>query len=119
MIKSSKFHAFLVIIYFISLVLDLTRFGVSDFMQLSIKSIVHGLIFILFIRQVKLNDIQLRLGFFIKAYLIIAFLSLLYTVSILETLKGLVSLPTTIMLIILFYGNSSMDKVLIIIRKLC
>lgn len=119
MIKSSKFHAFLVIIYFISLVLDLSRFGVSDFMQLSIKSIIHGLIFILFIRQVKLNDIQLRLGFFIKAYLIIAFLSLLYTISILETLKGLVSLLSAIILTILLYSNSSMDKVLINIRKSC
>jgi O-antigen ligase len=119
MIKSSKFYTFLVIIYFISLVLDLTRFGISDFMQLSLKSIVHGLIFILFIRQVILKNIQLRLGLFIKAYLIIAFLSLLYTISILETLKGLVSLLATIMLIILLYSNSSMDKVLIIMRKSC
>ena len=71
MIKSSKFYAFLLIIYFLSLVLDLTRFGVSDFMQLTIKIIVHGLIFILYIRQVILNNIQLRLSFFLKAYLII------------------------------------------------
>jgi exopolysaccharide production protein ExoQ len=119
MIKHSKIYRLLIIIYFIFLVLDLTRFGVSNSIQLSLKSIVYGMIFILFIWHIKLNNVQFRLGFFIKALLIVSFLSLFFTISIVETLKGIVSLLSAIILIIFLCSNSSMDKIFNLLNKSC
>lgn len=117
MIKNSKNYRLLIILYFIFLVLDITRFGFSNSIQLSLKSIVYGLIFILFIRHIKLNKVQFRLGFFIKAFLIVSFLSLFFTISNVETLKGIVSLLLAIILIIFLCSNSSMDKIFNFLHK--
>lgn len=91
--KFSKLVKFLLLFYVISLVIDLTKFGLNGNIQSIIKiSLFFLTVLVLIMSNKKRNFLLFTRNWPFKIYIFISILSLIYTVDYKETILGLFSL---------------------------